>query len=224
MKQTSTTKRRRPRRSGRSNGTPKLVIVRSPHYMPDRLRTTLRFNAEAAILNAGINFGSIRYTPTNAFDVDPVLGSTSMPGFAELGAIYRFYRINKFKVKLSAGNREAFVNCICLAVLNFDPGANTANWQNYFSSRDSVKKYMGPLTGACTTELAISGSVASEGGSNTRVMVNDAYSALTSGAPSNNMWIFIGTHAVGNAQAAGVEVSTQIDIELDFFEIASPPT
>jgi hypothetical protein len=191
--------------------------------MPDRLRTTLRFDAQSSILNAGNNHGNIRYSPTNAFDVDPTLGSSAMPGFAELGALYRFYRVNSFRVKVSVANRETTVGSICLAVLNFDPGVNTANWQNYYSSRDSVKKYMGPLTGACQANLSRSGTIASEGGSDTHQMANDAYSALTSGSPANNIWIFIGTNSVAN-QANGCEVSTQIDINLDFFEIASPPT
>lgn len=211
------------RKKRRDRGVPQLLIVRGPHYMPSRIRTTLRFDAQSSILNAGVNHGNIRYTPTNAFDVDPILGSTSMPGFAELGAIYRFYRVNSWKVKVSAANREITVGSICLAQLNFDPGANTANWQNYYSSRDSVKKYMGPLTGACQAELTMSGSVASLGGSDTHTMINDNYSALTNAAPGNNIWIFIGTNSVANA-ANGCELSTQIDINLDFFEIAAPPT
>ena len=135
-----TIKSRSQRRSANKNQ-PIITINRSLNYMPSRLRTTLKYNTSGILNNAGVVFANVRLKPTDAYDVDPTLGSTSMPGFTELAAIYRYYRVRACLFKADFSNRESFPLMAYVALVNQDPGQNSSAYQNYLSSR-RTKTYL----------------------------------------------------------------------------------
>jgi hypothetical protein len=191
--------------------------------MPERIRTVLRFNKTFALSNAGTPYGNVRFVPTDAYDVDPVVGSTAMPGFTELAGIYTHYRVNKYRCKCAFSNDETFSETVYLALCNVDPGANTVNYQDFLSSRRCVKTLLGPATGNGIGTLQISGSQADFGG----VLEHDGSLngtvGITSGtAPLNNMYVLVGFYDPGGNSSNGINVSIDLDIELDFFELYSP--
>lgn len=194
--------------------------------MPDRLRTTLKFNAYGTLNQAGFAYANVRLTPTFAYDIDPSLGSTAMPGFTELAGIYRKYRVNSFKHQCHFSNRESFAVGAYLIPVNVDPTANVATFQKFLSNSSCVKTILGPLTGHSTAELTIKADVGHYGGSANTVM-EDSYSALTAGAaaPANNIFVAIGIWVInGGALVGGVDTANDIEINIDFYELATPST
>jgi hypothetical protein len=191
--------------------------------MPDRFRTTLRFNASKAINNATFINANVRFEPTFAYDIDPVIGSTAAPGFTELATMYKNYRVNRWKLSVYGSSQEAFSCQFYVCPVNTDPGANTASYQNYLSSRDSRKTFLGPLTGNGIAKLTTGWiSVASFGGSSTYTMQIDAYSGSGTTAPLNNIWCIVGILSGSAVLVNGVDVTLDIEFDIDFFELLNP--
>lgn len=166
---------------------------------------------------------NIRFTPTFAYDVDPVAGSTAMPGFVELSALYRFYRVDSANINVSFSNKEAFPAECYISAVNSDPGANynSAGAATYLAQRTSKSRVVGSLTGNSVVVLKDTQTTAGFGGSSNMHM-GDLYSASTAGgAPANNWYWTVGI--IGDAVlVSGVDARVQIDIDLEFYEVASP--
>lgn len=207
-------------------GKPHEIVYRGLNMFPDRIETTLRFNKTSFLLNAGVVFGNNRFEPTNAYDIDPIVASTAMPGFTEAGGLYRFYRVPRFKVEVHVANKETFPTVVWVCPGNFDPTANTANFQYYLSSRNSKKAYLGGNQGnnRCTLTLPWT-EVSAFGGASTSGMQIDNYCGRTDGSvlPGNNMWVAFGNYgdAVG---VTGVDYSIDIEVTIEFFELTTPAT
>ncbi len=188
---------------------------------PPRYSTTLRFNKASFHLNAVAQYSNIRFEPTYAYDIDPTVGSTAMPGFTEYMGLYRHYRVRSVVARLSVANKELFPSLIWMTAVNFDPGADTANYQNYLSSRETVKKYVGPASGMNQCTLVRRWTTDAFAGSSTRLRIQDDYSGSGTTAPVNNWWIAIG--AYGDAiQVSGFSYSIDLDITIEFFEFSAP--
>lgn len=146
-----------------------------------------------------------------------------MPGFAEYGAIYRLYRVRSSRIKATFANLEAFPCVLCVCPSNTDPGANTANYANYFSSTLGHNRTLGPLTGNSTGNLTHAVSTNVIGGvKDTQTL--DGYVGSTNGGtvPANNWWWFVGANAFGVWTAAGVGYQVEVSVEIEFFELLNP--
>lgn len=201
------------------------MIWKNPKtLMPPRFQTTLRYEAEGNQLNAGVNYSNTRLQPTTPYDVDPTLGSTAMPGFTELAALYRRYRVNRWVHKVMFANNESFPVVVYLCPNNVDPGSNTASFQNFLSSRSSTKKMLSAKGGQDRGIVVSRFSQSSFAGvPKSRSDDNTAGNTSGSSAPNNNIWSVVGIHSV-NVQVSGVFVSNQIDIEVEFYELTTPAT
>jgi len=212
-------------RKGGATSTPNLLTYRGPNILPSRLRTTLRFDATSFINNAGVAHAGIRFEPTYAYDIDPVLGSTAMPGFSELAGIYRFYRVFNVRARVQFANKETFPVMVFICPTNFDFGANPATYQNMISNRASRTRYLGATSGNAVGSLSTSFSPQQFGGSSS-TLASDPYTARadgTAGAPVNNIWFNIGTLA-DSVHLSGVSYNLVLNVTLDFFEFANPAT
>lgn len=75
--------------------------------MPPEYDTNLQYHTQLVVTNIGAFLASTRYR-TDAYDVDPAVGSTAMPGFTEFAGFYARYRTLAMKYKFSVANQEAF--------------------------------------------------------------------------------------------------------------------
>jgi len=194
-------------------------------FAPDRLRTHLRFHKLLVVQNSSANSASVRFEPTYAYDVDPTVASTAMPGFTEYSGLFRKYRVNGFKAVVSYSNVETTPVLVYIAPLNQDPGSNVVGTtaQTILAQPCSQERLVGPITGNGTTVLTCYGSVAGLGGSSNQ-SIDDNYSAFTSGSssPANNMYLHVGAIGQGATLTSGVQVDITIDIDIEFFEAAFP--
>jgi len=208
-------KRSRPTRS----------LRRGPNLLPNRQVLRLVFTANPIINHAGFQYANVRYEPTYAYDVDPLVGSTAMPFFTEMASIYRYYRVSRFSWHVQATNTDATTGVLWVCPVNFDPTANTTNFPNYMSNALAKMCTFGYNSGAGQTcSVRGSASVAGLGGVRNTGQI-DAYSAPTSGSapPSNNIYLGIGFVTNSN-MTNGVQVNVCIKITLAFFELNAPST
>jgi len=84
-------------------------LYKSPRIgWPQEYTTTLSFSKQGVIptaAGAATNYISFR---SEAYDVDPVVGSTAMPGFAEFASLYARYRPLEMSYDFEASNKETF--------------------------------------------------------------------------------------------------------------------
>lgn len=198
------------------------VVPRSLGWAPRRMRVTLRYNRFSVLNNAAIQYANIRLQPTYCYDVDPVLGSTAMPGFVEYGGIYRFYRLRSSRIRVTFSNLESFPVQVYLVPVNYDPTANANPFVFMTSSMLCKKVVLGPSTGNGVGKLTHGMSTAAFTGIRD-VQVADSYSAPTSGAssPANNWFWAIGGNGT-SVFASGVAISIDMECEVDFFELTNP--
>lgn len=198
------------------------TVNHSPNFMPTRLRTILKFNESFILNNAGMAYGNKRLQPTYCYDVDPTLGSTAMPGFTELMLLYRYYRMRRFHTKIQFVSREAFPTQGWVCPSNGDPGVNTSSYQNYISNRRGKTVVLGQNSGNSKGIITLPWIGIDEFGGSMNSLVPDSYASSGVTAPVNNIYIGYGVSTDGTVLAGGVYVSISLDIEIDFFELASP--
>jgi hypothetical protein len=213
---------RRPRRAQVNSGSrpTTMVIPRQFGFAAPRLRVTLLFQKQFIMNNSGYFYGNTRFSPTDAYDVDPALSSTAMAGFAQYAAMYRFYRTHASTIKADFVNQESFGLLVYVCPSNADPGNNWSSAQSYLSNPRSKQIPLGPATGASSGSIRAHLTTSQAGGVSSQSIL-DEYSALTGSSPNNNWWWVVGTHGASNL-SSGIFVSVRIEIEVEFFEYANP--
>jgi hypothetical protein len=157
------------------------------------------------------------------YDVDPTLGSTSVPYFNELAGIYRFYRLVRSNIKVSYSNNEAFGVNVYVLPMNFDPTANSTNYEEFVSNPLCKQRMIGPLTGNGVTLLTHNATTAQFAGS-MNPHVADYYSGPTSGAsaPVNSWYWTYGFTTGGSVIVNGITTNVQVFMDAEFYELGTP--
>jgi hypothetical protein len=138
---------------------------------------------------------AFRYRPSAAYDVDPVLGSTTMPGFTELAGIYNSYRVTKSKFRFEIVSNDARTGSVVLIPLNTDPtGAPGATTVESWPMNPYRVYKMIPPTGARPVILEKTMSTEKIFGSKA-VYFDDNFMSLTNTIPNNNWFWAVGIHS-----------------------------
>jgi len=169
-------------------------------------------------LATGTNVSSVRFTPNSAYDVDPVLGSTSTPGFSEWATLYGFYRVVAFSYKVDFVNTETTRSCAVYTVAtNADPGTSLS----YIAGANPMSKMtvLAPLSGQNRASLSGSHKVADILGSDAPETA-DSYRATVAASPADLVWLGCGAQTLsGNSFTTGnVEVLISITMFVRFYD------
>jgi hypothetical protein len=188
--------------------------------MPDRLSTKIVFSGTTVIpFIIGQDVGSLRYRPSGAFDVDPLLGSTATPGFAEWASIYASYRVVQSTALIQFSQTGSQPVTAILVPLNADPGATpsfvtVSSWVgNPYQKSSLLPNIGGPLT-----SLSMTMSTEKIFGSK-MVYFDDNFSSLVTAVPANNWWWALGIIISPAATVVfNVNVYIKIAIDIEFFD------
>jgi hypothetical protein len=161
-----------------------------------------------------------RFRPTNAFDVDPLLGGTSMPGFAEFAAIYSAYRVtwSRIKARFTAGTGSLPTQVVLLPT-NFDLGStpSVATVTALPDQSYSQSKLLG-LAGSPSILLQKEMSTEKIYGSK-QVYFDDNFSSLVTTGPVNNWyWNISGIIPSAASSASIIYVECNMDVGIEFFD------
>lgn len=175
--------------------------------------------------HTGFATTNIRYSASNAYDVDPTVGSTAMPGYTELSTLYRRYRVFSTTLVATFANLEVFPGTVCVCPVNADPGANVSVPQPYMSFPGAKTSMVGAVSGDSVRVIRSTASPQTFGGSR-YTGADDSYSALVNAGPTNQIWWYIGFFTPTNSltTTGGVDVNVRLFVTLDFYELATPPT
>jgi hypothetical protein len=161
---------------------------------------------------------SIRLRPSAAFDIDPLLGGTSMPGFTELAALYATYRVtwSRIRVKFTPGSNTTTPVLVCLVPLNVDLGSTpSATTLVSLPDQTYAKSAVLGLPGSPTIELSSEMTTDKIYGS-PMVFVDDNFASLVTTVPTNNwFWNISGLTSVilGAAQTYYIEFVVEVGVE-----------
>lgn len=185
---------------------------------PPRMRMKLKFWTEQTLSLAAALAANYRWRPSSAFDVDPALGGTAMPGFAEMAAIYATYRVYGSRIKATVPNPSASLPVTVFVVpLNADP-------TNAMSVANVIACSGQPYARQKTTGLLGSPPVCVENRMTAQLIWGDPatlydhnFSSLVSASPTNNWFWNVALYAPA-VIATSIVVSVEIEIDCEFFD------
>lgn len=187
---------------------------------PDRFQVRMMYSGLTTFtLAVGASVSSRRWTPSAAYDVDPLLGSTAVPGFSELAGLYNNYRVISSGLRIEFVSNDARSGRLVLLPLNTDPGsapssAVTDSWPN----NPYMKSVLIPPTGAEPRVVESKMSTEKIFGSK-MVHFDDNFMALTNAIPNNNwFWAIAVTSPILVATSSWVVTTVvAISLEVEFF-------
>jgi len=211
--------------SNRAGGVRDLIVVpRMFGFTAPRVRVTLRYSVTGTVNNAGFTTANRVFVPTNAFDVDTSLGSTTMPGFNEWAGLYRRYRTRASSIQVDFVNQETIPLICAICPLSANPTQNhSATVTTQLIAQPICKvKPIGSLNGNSITTIRMHKTTAQMAGA-ADLNIADDYASAVTGAPLLNWYWDVILYAGGGILANGALVHISVDIELEFFDVGAPP-
>jgi hypothetical protein len=198
-----------------------LIVPRAFGFAAPRTRCNLRFSKDYTMSNATQFNANILFWPTYAYDIDPLVASTAMPGFAEWAQFYSRYVVRSSRIRVDFMNNEAFPAMVFVTPTNLIYTMNTtlANVRLLLAQPYSRSSKIGALTG--------NGVVSVDHTMNTDhftgfpdVRFDDTYGALTTGtAPLNNWYWNIGWISGLAGTVSGMLLHIELEVEIEFYEL-----
>lgn len=188
--------------------------------VPDKMSVRLSYKGYATLTIAAASSAiSKRWTPNAAYDMDPLVGSTTVVGFSEFATLYGSYRVLASKMITRLGNTTSTPVVAVQLPLNLDPGS---------SPTGTVQQSWLNNPYACTTLVAASGGPISRLTSNMStekiygskmVYVDDNFSAPTTSLPAN-LWYWALSLQIPSVAGSNIPVTveTEIWIDVDFYD------
>lgn len=205
-----TSRRSKNRRAGANN------LHSRPVEQPDSMRVKLRFPIQNTLTVAGTVVAK-RWTPNAAYDVDPVLGSTSTPGFSEWSGLYTYYRVVKYKVHMNFVNLDNLGVALFTYNTNVDPGTAGSSGAQYAQSSFGRTYDLAPFySGGGKVVMNQTISVARVLGM--PIMQADSFRSLTTSTPSDLVYFgFTILSSSGVNFTNGIQYSGYIEMDTIFF-------
>ena len=188
----------------------------APVESVDSLTVKLRYPIRGTLATVGTVI-SKRWTPNAAYDVDPVLGSTSTPGFSEYAALYTYYRVEKFRVHAKFSNLDNLSVSLYSVVSNTDPGTAGTNYFDYAQSAMGRTFELAPFySGAGSVTLNQTVSVPKLLGMTTAQA--DSFRSVTTSIPTDLVYWGFGIYSnAGTNFANGVGYTGYIEMHVRFY-------
>lgn len=187
--------------------------------IPDSFITNLKFvdSSHTTLNQTGLSYATIRFRASSSYDIDPVLGSTAMPGFNELAGLYGKYRVIKCGIKVHFSNLDKFPINVYIWPSNFDLGANYVFLASAIASPFAKHSVISAKAGNDSKILSHSLKTSDIFGTD-EVLYDDDYSAQITTNPNNNWYWNVGIWSPVAALEAGVMTCIEIDQQVQFTE------
>jgi len=183
-------------KKGRRNAKRKTFRKGSAGGLPPRRWRIIEWYDGLQLNHNGFIYANVRFEPSYLINMDPTAGTLNLPYYTSMSNDYRFGRTQTLNLRVHFANSEIF-NVVCwICAVNFDPGANTANWPQYMSNPMCKSVMLGPLTGQNKGTINYSINMEKLTGSKF-VGIDDAYTYPTAGgtAPANNWFVAVGVQS-----------------------------
>lgn len=208
---------RRGKRRGGRRGKGRIPGARMPgKTMPSYIKVKLRWPLIAPGVGSGAAVAAKRYTPNNAYDVDPSLGSTSTPGFSEWAAFYTYYRVMSYRVDVTAENLDTIAANWYIYHTNTDPGTTGTSSPSYAQTFLGATRALGFSTGEGKARYTKSVSVSKILGM--PIGTADSFRSLVSAGPADLVYFGFGVYSDSGANfTSGITITGWIEMDVRFY-------
>jgi len=197
-----------------------MTMYSSPrNIMPVEYDTEMQYTVQTLVTNIGAFAASVRYQ-TEAYDVDPAIGSTAMPGFAELAAIYSKYRPLAMAYKFDIANQEAFPVTIITGFSNSSIASGSVTIA-YAGNPLMRTKIIGSAAGQGTCQMRSGYVTVSRINGTSTNLFDDLYTGSTTSATlatAGKSYCYCGVITNSALTALGVIVTAQVRLRLRLFK------
>jgi len=185
--------------------------------MPQEYVTDLKYCVQ--VVNTAVGgIAASQHYKSDAFDVDAALGSTAMPGFAELAAIYARFRTLRMSYKFDFANQEAFPVTVFAGFSNSSIASGSLT-ETYMGNPLFKNKQIGPLTGAGTARLTGSKTIVEIAGTR-QPLYDDLYTGSTGSstlATTGTCHVYAAVLSPVVMTAAGVVINAVVTLKVQFY-------
>lgn len=209
----------RPKRSEKTRGDAVYMEreVNMGMVQADRMRVLLSYPLMSTLTNVSNSFVARRWTPNGLYDIDPTLGSTSMPGFTEYSSLYGFYVVLRYRYKIRISNAEAFPVVVYVTNSTVDPTTSGTYMLDYstqkYGSRCILSAKGGNDSKMFSGLIEISRLVGED------ISKDSAYRTPVTSNPSDIVYLGLGLNAGSNDfTSAGCIFDLRIISEGHFFD------
>jgi len=206
------------KRAQRVPGLPHSAVTSIQDMSPDEMDVTLGYPILGQIADATTFHSAKRWQPNAAYDVDPLLGSTSTPGFSEWASLYSYYRVYSYEVDVQVTNLDAQPYGLYFLNTNTDPGLSGTDYFDY-ASGPYCKRSMLSIAGGGSDTIhhkmtvncaKVLGSIAIETSDSTRAVVTSV--------PADLLFTGIGVRsATATNMVSGVVFNGVIRMKIRFY-------
>lgn len=185
--------------------------------MPEEFDTRLTYVVQDVVTNVGGNVASIKFR-SEAYDVDPALASTAMPGFVEFAGFYARYRTLALRYKFSAANQEAF----SLTVIHGFSNSSIASGSlviGFAGNPLMHTKILGPATGQNVGVFQQKKTVVKISGTS-QPLYDDLYTGSTTSATlatAGTVYCNFGIISNAALTALGCLVTVEVELTIRFY-------
>lgn len=178
------------------------VTIRQPGVVcADRYRVKLRYvdTTSNRVGTSGASFGLVRYYANNLFDPNPLVFTTTIPGFKQLTTLYDHYRVRATKIVVRATNMEAFPVVVLVWPSFIDLTTSSSNqfFQEMLANPYVKWKMLSPKGGMDRCQLTNYISWQKFAGTK-NVSTDVDYAALVNAAPAQLFFLNIAAYSVDN--------------------------
>lgn len=162
--------------------------------VPSEVFTWITYVAHGKLTNAGNGFATQRWHTNCPYDVDPIFGSTTSVGYAEMSALFDFVHGIEYKVRLRACNSESFPVGLYTIESTEDPG--TSGTLSIIAGGNPLGRVyqLGPSTGMARQVINIRRRISEVTGTILSETADSFRSTVTS-TPADKTWIGLGIEA-----------------------------
>jgi hypothetical protein len=185
--------------------------------MPEEFDTTLVYTVQDVMTNVGGTAASIKFR-TEAYDVDPALASTAMPGFAEFAAFYARYRTLALGYQFDCANQEAFSVTLLHGYTNSSIASGSLPI-TYAGNPLFGTSIVGPATGSNTARFRNMKTVCQISGT-AQPLYDDLFTGSTTSATlatAGTCYCNLGVISNAALTALGVLVTARISLRIRFY-------
>jgi hypothetical protein len=193
-------------------------MYKSPRaVMPSEFTTTLKYIVQDVVTNVAGTKASIRFR-SEAYDVDPAIASTAMPGFVEFAGFYARYRTLALGYKFSVSNQEAFSMSVIHGFSTTSIASGSLNIE-YSGNPLFRTQMLGPATGEGQAVLSGKKSIVQISGTN-QALFDDIYTGSTASATlasAGTVYCYFGIITPAALTALGCLVTVEVSLDLTFY-------
>jgi hypothetical protein len=191
--------------------------MRTPNRVQaDRVQVVLTYPKYATLTSSGNALAAVRFTPNNAYDMDPTLGNTAMSGFAEYAAFYNYVIVLRYSYVVRVVNAEAFPIIVYVSNSNTDPGTSGTNNVFYSTQKYGARKILSASGGQDRATFAGQVEISQLVGED--ITKNRDYKGTTTGGPSSLIYLGLGINAgTSDFTAKGILYDLELRAQCHFF-------